>query len=197
MEKPAQNQYPLHELIKQRWSPLAFNSRPVEPEKIGSLLEAARWAASCYNDQPWFFIIATQDNPKEFEKLLNCLVEGNKKWAKDAPILMISVARLSFKHNNKSNRHALHDVGLAMGNLTLQAQSLGLFLHQMGGFDGEKAKEIYHIPENYEPVAAIAIGYPGNVNQLESDLQERELSPRNRKPLEEFVFQDDWGNAYF
>ncbi|MEA5509031.1 nitroreductase family protein [Crocosphaera sp. UHCC 0190] len=197
MEKLAQNHYPLHELIKQRWSPLAFNSRPVEPEKIGSLLEAARWAASCYNDQPWFFIIATQDQPKEFEKLLNCIVAANQKWAKDAPILIISVARLSFKHNNKPNRHALHDVGLAMGNLTLQAQSLGLFLHQMGGFDQEKTKETYHIPENYEPVAAIAIGYPGNVNQLESDLQERELSPRNRKPLAEFVFQDDWGNSYF
>lgn len=197
MEKPATNQYPIQELIKQRWSPLAFNTRPIEPEKIGSLLEAARWAASCFNDQPWFFIVATQDNTKEYEKLFSCLVEANQKWAKDAPLLMLSVARLSFQQNNKPNRHALHDVGLAMGNLTLQAQSLGLFLHQMGGFDADKARTLYNIPEDYEPVAAIAVGYPGNVNQLDADLQQRELSPRSRKPLTDFVFSGTWEKSYF
>ncbi|MGB5594777.1 MAG: nitroreductase family protein [Crocosphaera sp.] len=197
MEKPAQTEYPIHELIKQRWSPLAFNTRPIEPEKIGSLLEAARWAASCFNDQPWFFIVATQDNTKEYEKLFSCLVEANQKWAKDAPLLMLSVARLSFQQNNKPNRHALHDVGLAMGNLTLQAQSLGLFLHQMGGFDADKARTLYNIPEDYEPVAAIAVGYPGNVNQLDADLQQRELSPRSRKPLTDFVFSGTWEKSYF
>ncbi len=197
MEKPAQTEYPIHELIKQRWSPLAFNSRPIESEKIGSLLEAARWAASCFNEQPWFFIVATQDNTQEYEKLFSCLVEANQKWAKDAPLLMLSVAKLSFQRNNKPNRHALHDVGLAMGNLTLQAQSLGLFLHQMGGFDADKARTLYNIPEDYEPVAAIAVGYPGNVNQLDADLQQRELSPRNRKPLTEFVFSGTWNNSYF
>ena len=134
MEKPADNQYPIHELIKQRWSPLAFNIRPVEPEKIASLLEAARWAASCFNEQPWFFIVATQDNAQEYEKLFSCLVEANQTWAKDAPLLMLSVAKLSFTRNNKPNRHALHDLGFAVGNLTLQAQALGLFVHQMGGF---------------------------------------------------------------
>lgn len=195
MEKPANNQYPIHELIKQRWSPLAFNSRPIEPEKIGSLLEAARWAASCFNEQPWFFIVATQDNTQEYEKLLSCLVEANKKWAKDAPLLILSVAKLSFDRNNKPNRHALHDVGLAVGNLTLQAQSFGLFVHQMGGFDADKAINLYHIPQGYEPVAAIAVGYPGNVNQLDPDLQERQLSPRTRKPLKDFIFRDRWGQS--
>ncbi|MDJ0732387.1 MAG: nitroreductase family protein [Crocosphaera sp.] len=197
MEKPANNQYPIHELIKQRWSPLAFNTRPIEPEKIASLLEAARWAASCFNEQPWSFIVATQDNIEEYEKLLSCLVEANQKWAKDAPLLMLSVAKLSFERNNKPNRHALHDVGLAVGNLTLQAQSFGLFVHQMGGFYGDKARTLYNIPQDYEPVAAIAVGYPGNVNQLEEDLQQRELSPRSRKPFTDFVFQGTWNQSYF
>lgn len=196
MKKPASNQYYLHELIKQRWSPLAFNNRPIETEKIGSLLEAARWAASCFNEQPWFFIVATQDDPQEYEKLLSCLVEANQKWAKDAPLLMLSVAKLFFEHNNKPNRHAFHDIGLAVGNLTLQAQSLGLFVHQMGGFDADQARRLYHIPQDYEPVAAMAIGYPGNVSQLDPDLQERQLSPRTRKPLRDFVFRDTWGQSY-
>ncbi|CCQ51575.1 MULTISPECIES: nitroreductase family protein [Crocosphaera] len=197
MEKPADNQYPIHELIKQRWSPLAFNIRPVEPEKIASLLEAARWAASCFNEQPWFFIVATQDNAQEYEKLFSCLVEANQTWAKDAPLLMLSVAKLSFTRNNKPNRHALHDLGFAVGNLTLQAQALGLFVHQMGGFDADKARTLYSIPEDYEPVAAIAIGYPGNLSQLDEDLQQRELSPRSRKPLTEFVFRGNWNQSYF
>ena len=197
MEKPADNQNPIHELIKQRWSPLAFNIRPVEPEKIASLLEAARWAASCFNEQPWFFIVATQDNAQEYEKLFSCLVEANQTWAKDAPLLMLSVAKLSFTRNNKPNRHALHDLGFAVGNLTLQAQALGLFVHQMGGFDADKARTLYSIPEDYEPVAAIAIGYPGNLSQLDEDLQQRELSPRSRKPLTEFVFRGNWNQSYF
>ena len=197
MDKPADNQYPIHELIKQRWSPLAFNIRPVEPEKIASLLEAARWAASCFNEQPWFFIVATQDNAQEYEKLFSCLVEANQTWAKDAPLLMLSVAKLSFTRNNKPNRHALHDLGFAVGNLTLQAQALGLFVHQMGGFDADKARTLYSIPEDYEPVAAIAIGYPGNLSQLDEDLQQRELSPRSRKPLTEFVFRGNWNQSYF
>jgi nitroreductase len=197
MEKPTQNKYPIHDLIKSRWSPLAFDSRLVESEKIASLLEAARWAASCYNDQPWYFFIATKDNPQEYEKMLSCLVEANQRWAKNAPVLMISAARLYFQRNHNPNRHAFHDVGLAMGNLTLQAQSLGLFVHQMAGFEVEKTQAIYHLREGVEPVAAIAIGYPGDVNQLPEDLQQRELSPRNRKPLEDFVFTNHWGNSYF
>ncbi|ACB50993.1 probable nitroreductase [Crocosphaera subtropica ATCC 51142] len=197
MKKPANNQYPIHELIKQRWSPLAFDNRLIEAEKIASLLEAARWAASCYNEQPWSFIVATKDNTEEYEKLLSCLVEANQKWAKDAPLLMLSVAKLSFERNNKPNRHAFHDVGLAVGNLTLQAQSFGLFVHQMAGFDVDKATQLYHIPDDYEPVAAIAVGYPGNVEQLEEDLQQRQLSPRSRKPLSDFVFQGTWNQSYF
>ncbi|GBF79778.1 nitroreductase family protein [Aphanothece sacrum] len=197
MEKPANTNYPIHDLIKYRWSPVAFDSRLVEPEKIGSLLEAARWAASCYNEQPWRFIIATKDQVKNYEKLLSCIVEANQVWAKNASILLISVAKLNFSHNDKPNRHAFHDVGLAMGNLTLQAQSLGLCVHQMGGFLVEKTQEIYHIPQGFAPVAAIAIGYPGNINDLDPELQQRQNSPRNRQPLDDLVFKNDWGNTYF
>lgn len=197
MEKPANTNYPIHDLIKYRWSPVAFDSRLVEPEKIGSLLEAARWSASCYNEQPWRFIIATKDQVENYEKLLSCIVEANQIWAKNAPILLISVAKLNFSHNDKPNRHAFHDVGLAVGNLTLQAQSLGLFVHQMGGFLAEKTQEIYHIPQGFAPVAAIAIGYPGNINDLDPDLQKRQNSPRNRQPLDDLVFKSNWGNTYF
>ncbi|MDJ0507899.1 MAG: nitroreductase family protein [Crocosphaera sp.] len=196
MEKPAINQYPIHELIKQRWSPVAFNNRPIEATKVASLLEAARWAASCFNEQPWSFIVATQDNSQEYNKLLSCLVEANQKWAKDAPLLILSVAKLTFEHNGKPNRHAWHDVGLALGNLTLQAQSFGLFVHQMAGFDGDKARSLYNIPQNYEPVTALAVGYPGNASQLAPDLAERQLSPRTRKPFSDFVFRDRWGESY-
>lgn len=198
MQKPAENQYPIHELIKYRWSPVAFdNSRMVEPAKIGSLLEAARWAASCFNGQPWFFLLATKENLEEYNKLFSCIVEANQKWVKNAPVLMIAVARLNFAHNNKPNRHAFHDVGLALGNVTLQAESMGLKVHQMGGFDVQKTKDIYQIPEGFEPITALAIGYQGDLNLLESDLQEREKSPRSRKSLDEFVFKNTWGNSYF
>ncbi len=197
MKKPAQTQYPIDELLANRWSPVAFDSRMVEPEKIGSLLEAARWAASCFNEQPWLFIIATKDNVEEYNKLLSCIVEANQKWAKNAPVLMISVAKLYFERNNKPNRHAFHDVGLAASNLTIQAESMGLRVHQMAGFDADKAKEVYQIPQRFEPVAAIALGYPGDANQLETNLQQRELSPRSRKPLTEFVFSKSWGDSYF
>jgi nitroreductase len=195
MAKPADTKYPINELIKQRWSTVIFDHKIVEKEKIGTLLEAARWAASCFNEQPWNFIITTKENPIEYQKLLSCLVEANQVWAKNAPVLMISVAKNTFAHNGKSNFHALHDVGLAVGNLSIQAQELGLLLHQMGGFDAQKARELYHIPEDYTPVAAIALGYLGDTSDFSPDLQTRESSPRSRKPLESFVFSSDWGQV--
>jgi nitroreductase len=198
IKKPAQTKYPIHELIANRWSPVSFDSQKmVESEKIGSLLEAARWSASCYNEQPWRFLIATKDNPQEYQKLFSCIMEGNQKWVKNAPVLMIAVAKLNFTHNNQPNRHAFHDIGLAIANLTIQAQALGLIVHQMGGFERHKARELYHIPEDYEAITAIAIGYQGDVQDLEPDLQKRELSARTRKPLEDLVFINQWGNRYF
>jgi nitroreductase len=195
MEKLAENQYPVHELIKRRWSPRAFSAQPVEPEKLRSLLEAARWAASCFNAQPWSFIVATKDNAEEHERLLGCLVEANARWAGSAPVLMLSVAQLNFEHNGKPNRHALHDVGLAVATLTLEATARGLALHQMAGFDLAKAREQFKIPNGYEPVAAIALGYADSPESLPEELREKELAPRTRRPLESFVFAGSFGQT--
>lgn len=194
-KKVAQTQYPIHDLLQQRWSPLAFSDRKVETEKLRSVLEAARWAASSYNEQPWSFIVATADNQAEVERLLGCLAEGNQAWAKTAPILMLSVAKLNFEYKDRENRHAFHDVGAASTNLAIQATALGLFIHQMAGFDVSKAKEIYGIPSGYEPVAAIALGYLGDSQTLSDELQQRENSPRTRKPLEQSVFSGGWNQA--
>lgn len=196
IDKTANTQYPIHDIIAQRWSPLAFASKPVEPEKLRSILEAARWAASSYNEQPWSFIVAVKENqPEEFKRLLNCLAEGNQEWAQNAPVLMISVAKLHFERNGVENRHTFHDVGAAAALLAIQATVLGLFIHQMAGFDVEKARETFSIPQDYEPVAAIALGYHGDPQSLSEKLQQRELNQRTRKSLETFVFTGTWGEA--
>lgn len=195
MDKAVDTHYPIHNLIRQRWSPLAFSDRMVELEKLHSVLEAASWAASSYNEQPWSYIVATKDNEAEFERLLSCLAEGNQEWARHAPILMLSVAKLYFEYNGVENRHAFHDVGAASATLAIQAAALGLFIHQMAGFDVPKAKESYSIPEGYEPVAAIALGYFGEPQTLSEKLQQRENAPRTRKPLEEFIFSGSWNQT--
>jgi nitroreductase len=195
IDKSADTQYPINDLLQQRWSPLAFSEQMVEPEKLCRVLEAARWAASSYNEQPWSFIVATKNNQGEFERLLSCLAEGNQEWAQNAPVLMLSVAKLHFERNGKENRHAFHDVGAASATLALQATALGLFLHQMAGFDVAKAREVYSIAEDYEPVAAIALGYLGDPNTLSERLLQREQAPRTRKPLEQFVFSGNWNQT--
>lgn len=198
MEKPAKTKYPIHQLIKNRWSPVCYdNSRKIESEKIGSLFEAIRWAPSCFNEQPWHFIMATKDNPEEYDKLLSCLAEYNQLWVKNASLLMIAVTKLYFAQNQKPNRHAFHDIGLGLSNLSLQAEAMSLRLRFMAGFDVEKTQNIYHIPEGFEPVTAIAIGYEADPNQFESELQERDKAPRIRKPLSDFVFTNSWGNSHF
>lgn len=191
-EKIDSTQPQIEDLLKKRWSPLAFSERMVEVDKLQSILEAASWAASSYNEQPWSYIIATKENQTEFERLLSCLAEGNQEWAKQAPILMISVAKLHFERNGKENRHAFHDVGAASANLAIQATALGLYIHQMAGFDVALAREVYAIPDGYEPVAAIALGYLGDSQTLSERLQQRESAPRTRKPLKEFVFSGHW-----
>jgi len=195
MEKPAETQYPIHELLRRRWSPRAFSDRRVDPAIMRSLLEAARWAPSSYNEQPWSFIVATKDDTAEFSRLLSCLVEGNIQWAQHAPVLMVSVARLSFEDDGKPNRHAFHDVGLAVANLIVQATALGLVVHQMAGILPDKIRKLYGIPEGYEAVAGIALGYPGDPQSLPEGLRKRELAPRERKPLTEFVFSGSWGQT--
>lgn len=195
IDKAADNRYPIHDLLRQRWSPIAFSEKLVEQELLRSVLEAARWAASSFNEQPWSFIIATKDNQEEFSRLLSCLAEGNQQWAQNAPVLMIAVAKLHFERNGVENRHAFHDVGAALANLAIQATANGLRTHQMAGFDVPKTKETYSIPEGYEPVEAVALGYVGNPQALSEKLQQRELAPRSRKPLEEFVFSGNWNQT--
>jgi nitroreductase len=185
----------IHPLLSQRRSPRAFSSKMIEPKTLGRLLEAARWAPSSSNEQPWSFIVASKEKPEEFARMLGCLVEFNQSWAKEAPVLLLSVARLNSASSGKPNRHALHDVGQAIASLTVQAMAEGLFVHQMAGFDAEKARREFAIPEGYEPVAVAAIGYLGDANSLPEKLRERELAPRQRKPLKEFVYEGIWGQS--
>lgn len=195
MDKPAQPQYPIHDLLQKRWSPRAFSDQPVEADKLRILFEAARWAPSSFNEQPWSFIVATKDDQENFDRLLQCLVEGNRAWARHAPVLMLSVAKLRFEEDGEPNRHAFHDVGLAAENLVIQATALGLRVHQMAGFDVQKARATFEIPVGYEPVAALAIGYPGDPARLPDRLREREIAPRSRRPLRESVFAGRWGRV--
>lgn len=194
MEKPAQPQFPIHDLLVRRWSPRAFDERPVESPILWSLFEAARWAPSSSNEQPWRFIVATKrDHELEWKRLFDCLAEGNRIWVIRAPVLMLSIASLSFEDDGQPNRHAFHDTGLAVENLVLQAAAQGLVAHQMAGFDVEKARADLRIPAGYEPVAMIAVGYPGDPALLPERLREREIRPRSRRPIHEWTFFGQWG----
>src|SRR6185437_4423453 len=190
LRKPADARHPIHELIGERWSPRALSDQPVERAVLHTVFEAARWAASAGNAQPWHFIIATKENPEAHARLAATLKEGNYVWAQHAPVLILVVAKL-YPYVGKEQL-SLYDAGMAAGNLVTQAVALGLTTHQMGGFDAEKARQTLEIPEGYLPVAMIALGYPGSAHTLPEALRERELAPRTRKPLEEFVFDGKW-----
>jgi nitroreductase len=186
--------HPVHVLITKRWSPYSFASRSVPDEDLRSLFEAARWAPSSYNEQPWNYIVAKKENPEEFQRLLSCLVDGNQVWARAAPVLALGIAKLRFARDDQPNRAAIHDLGLAAGNLVVEATARGLSVHQMIGILPDKAREIYAIPEGYEPLTGIAIGYAGDPKALPEGLRDRDLARRPRKPLKEFVFSQTWGN---
>ena len=194
MHNPAKTDYPVHDLIQNRWSPRAFSDNPVSPETLRSLFEAARWAPSSSNEQPWAFIVGTKDDLETHNKILSTLVEFNQGWAKHAPVLAIAVSQMEFARNKTPNRNAFYDTGAAVAHLTAEATSRGLFVHQMAGFDPQKAIEVFHIPKGWEPIAVFAIGYPGDPNALPDKLRERELAPRSRKPISEFVMSSDWGH---
>ena len=194
MERLVDARHPIHDLLRRRWSPRAFDpNRRVEPEKLRSLMEAARWAPSSNNEQPWGFIVATKDDPEQFGRVLACLVEKNQSWAKHAPVLMITVAATVWTRNGKPNRHAFHDLGQAVAGLTVQATDMGLYVHQMAGFSPDVARQTFEIPATHEAVTAVAVGYPGDPNQLPDDLRQREQTPTTRKPISEFAFEGKWG----
>ncbi len=195
MHKPATNAFPIHDLIRDRWSPRAFSDKPVQPEVLASLFEAARWAPSSFNEQPWAYLVATKDDPENFAKTLTVLVEFNAGWAKNAPVLVLAASRLAFQNNGKLNRNAFYDTGAASALLSVEATARGLVVHQMAGFDAEKARQAFAIPSGWEPIAAMAIGYPGDSSSLPESLREKELAPRTRKPLTEFVMSSRWGHT--
>jgi nitroreductase len=192
MQKPANTQHPIADLLNNRWSGRAIDaSKLVSREIVLQLLEAGRWAPSCANEQPWRFLVFTEENPEALEKARSCLVPGNA-WAKKAPVLLLSVANEQWARDGSPNPYAAHDVGLASENVALQASSLGLVLHFMAGYDAKKATELFNIPTGYRALAMIAVGYPGNPDELNDKQREAELAPRSRKPLEEIAFFDGW-----
>lgn len=190
-EHPASTNHEILDLLARRWSTRAYTGQSIDPETLRCLFEAARWAPSSGNGQPWSFLVARKEDAAEFERLASVLNPGNA-WAKSAAVLAISVAQLD-RAPGKPNGHAWHDVGLACENMALQATALGLSMHMMGGFSADKAREVFEIPERFAPVAAISIGYPADPNTLSEELRAKDLTPRQRKPLREFVYAGKFG----
>ena len=185
----------IHPLIRDRWSPRAFRSEAVEAEKLRQLFEAARWAASSYNEQPWRFIVATSDEP-HYQSVLECLVPANQSWASSAPVLGLTIVKEAYAKNGKPNRSAEHDLGLAMGNLSIQATALGLHLHQMGGVDLPRIEATFEVPDGFHPFTGFAVGYLGQAEDLpEPWMRQAETATRQRLPLTELVFGERFGRA--
>jgi nitroreductase len=195
-KKIATAEVPVHEIIAGRWSPYFYAEKPVPAEDLAGIFEAARWAASAFNEQPWRYIVATKDQPEEYDRLLSCLVEANQTWARRAPVLALAVVSLNYAHNGKPNGSAKHDLGLASATLTLEAASRGLQVHQMGGILPDRAADLYRVPEGYQVVTGLAIGYPGDPDEGEGELAERDQTPRKRRPRAEFVFGGRFGEAF-
>lgn len=183
------------ENILRRWSPRAFADRDVSTDDLKKIFEAARWAASSFNEQPWRFLIGHRSDAT-YEKIAAALLEFNQTWAKQAPVLILSVAKKTFTQNGKPNDYSIHDTGAATAYLSLQATELGLHTHSMAGFDKEKARELFHIPDDYAIGAVTALGYLGDPDTLSEHLRQVELSPRTRKPLSEIVFTE-WEKPVF
>ena len=195
MEKPAAVDHDVHQLGRARWSPRAFDGSSITEQELGSLIEAARWAPSCFNDQPWRFVVARRDDGEDFERILSCLVENNRTWARHAGLLAIGAVTETFAHNDKPNRWAEHDLGLAMAQLVLQATSMGLHAHMMAGFDRDRAREELGIPEGAHPHVALAVGRMGDAEELPEPLREREKAERSRRTADEIRFFGRWGRS--
>ncbi|MFT6867550.1 MAG: nitroreductase [Cyclobacteriaceae bacterium] len=187
LEMEIETRNKVHELIAHRWSPRAFKTDMIPDEELFSLFEAARWAASSMNEQPWRFIYARKGEGA-YDKIVASLMDGNKPWAKEASVLIATVVKTTFARNNNPNGSAIHDLGLAVGNMSLQATSLGIGVHQIGGFHRDMIREQFDLPTDYAPVTVLALGYFGDADQLPDGLRERERAIRTRKPLEEIAF---------
>jgi len=185
------NEYPIHELIKKRWSPYAFSDKKIEQEKINSLFEAIRWAPSSFNEQPWRIIYATKDDREEFDKVASLLSEGNA-WAKNAYMLILVCSSPIFARNNKPNHHTAYDAGAAIENLFLQAVSMDLIMHEMSGFSVDKAPELLGIPEGINVLTMVAVGYPVDPENAPKELLEKQSRPRTRKSQNEIIYKGKW-----
>ena len=193
--KTAATQTDIHDLLARRWSCRAFDaSKAVSREQIVALLEAARWAPSCYGDEPWRFIVWDRNaDAAAWQKAFDCLVEWNQNWVKNAPVLLLATANSQFRKNGAPNRWGQYDTGAASENLCLQAVASGLMAHQMGGFDEEKTRRAFDIPAEFALMAMIAVGYQGEPEVLNDELKELELAARERTPLGEHFFEGGWG----
>ncbi|MEE4280418.1 MAG: nitroreductase family protein, partial [Pseudomonadales bacterium] len=180
---------PIHSLLAQRWSPYSFDpTRAVTSDDLQALFEAARWTASAFNAQPWRYIVGVKArNPQLWEQVLEVLVEGNQGWAQHAPVLALGLVQTDFEHNGKPNHWAIHDLGAASANLTLEASSRGLSVHQMAGIEPEKAILTFSLAESVKPVTALAIGYQGHNPDLNSAIANRDQKTRERKATSEFL----------
>ncbi len=197
MHKPAITQVAIDATIANRWSGRAYDAaKPVAHEQVIALLEAARWAPSCFGDEPWRFIVWSKAaNPDAWQQAFDCLVPGNQAWVANAPLLVLVCADTLFGHNQQPNRFAQYDTGAAAENLCLQASSMGMMAHQMGGFDANLAREKFNIPSQYTVMAMISVGYPADIATLSGDALARETAPRSRKPLSALFFDATWGDG--
>ncbi len=192
MKKLATTKYPVNELIKSRWSPRAFSDHKIPKDVILTLFEAAIWAPSSRNEQPWRFIYGVKDEGANYKKIYDTLVHWNQQWAKSAPLLVMTIAKRNSEYHNEENTTALYDLGQAVANLSIQATDMDLFCHQMGGFEKEKARDTFNIPSNYVAVTVVAIGYYGDPDKLPDDMKELELKARSRYDLDRIIFNEDF-----
>ena len=197
MKNPASTQVAINQTIANRWSGRAFDAaKPVSKEQILSLCEAARWAPSCFGDEPWRFLVWDKNsNAEAWQKAFDCLAPSNQTWVKNAPVILLVCADTLFGHNQTPNRWAQYDTGAAGENLCLQAADLGLMAHQMGGFNVDAAREAFAIPAQFTLMAMVAVGYAGDANLLPDELKTRELAPRKRTPIGDLFFDSAWNQS--
>ena len=195
MNKLAKTKYGIHFLLESRWSPRAFRENSIENEKLQRMFEAVQWAPSAMNEQPWKFIVG-EKGTDSYNKIFESLVDMNKRWAKNAPVLIVSLAKKNFTHDGRDNFHFLYDTGQAVANMVFQATYEGLFAHQMGGFNFETLKYNFNIPEEFYIVTVIAVGYLGKPESLDDDMRNRELAERARKDVSEIFYVDHFGKSW-
>jgi nitroreductase len=196
-DKKIDTQEKINDLLAKRWSCRAFDAnQPVSHEHIISLLEAARWAPSCFGEEPWRYIVCNKTkNENAWNNAFACLSEGNQSWAVNAPILILVLTNTLFSHNEQANRWAEYDTGAASMSICVQATSLGLMVHQMGGYDGKRAAELFSIPEQYKSMAMMSVGYQLAEDDISAEVMERESSERQRNPLDDQFFDGEWGKS--